>query len=340
MSLARARRGELGHRREDPFTHLGGGSHRDEVGLGEVAVVVGLLLRAHRVRTAVVLVPVPRLLHDALAALEDRDLPAGLVVDRPPQGTDRVEVLDLGPRSELLDARPAHRHVRVDTQRALLHLHVGDPDRQQRRAQLVHVLAGLVGAAQVGLGDDLEEGHAGAVVVDERVRGVVDASAPAHVHGLAGVLFEVRAHDPHTLAVDVEVPGDTDRLVVLRRLVVLWHVGVEVVLPMEHRLRRHAEVECLTDPQRELDGLLVEHGQRARKAQAHGADERVRICSERVGAAAEELRRGGELDVHLEADHDLPPVVRAPGSHSALPASSTTRAALNSTGSPSAGASS
>jgi hypothetical protein len=39
-------------------------------------------------------------------------------------------------------------------------------------------------------------GHAGPVVVDEGVQGVVDAPAAAHVGRLAGVLLEVGALDP------------------------------------------------------------------------------------------------------------------------------------------------
>ena len=55
----------------------------------------------------------------------------------------------------------------------------------------VDVGPGLLGGADVGAADDLDQRHAGAVVVDERVVGAVDAAAAADVGGLAGVLLDV-----------------------------------------------------------------------------------------------------------------------------------------------------
>ena len=76
------------------------GRQRHEVGLGEVAVVVGVLLRAERVGAAVVLVPVARLLADDLPVAEQHDLPARLVLDRTAERAHRVEVLDLATSAE------------------------------------------------------------------------------------------------------------------------------------------------------------------------------------------------------------------------------------------------
>ena len=50
--------------------------------------------------------------------------------------------------------------------------------------------------------------HAGAVVVDERVVGVVDPAAATDVLRLAGVLLEVRARDADARAVDLEPAVD------------------------------------------------------------------------------------------------------------------------------------
>jgi hypothetical protein len=52
-----------------------------------------------------------------------------------------------------------------------------------------------------GSRDDLDERDAGAVVVDERVVGIVDPPAAADVGGLAGVLFDVGALDADARAV-------------------------------------------------------------------------------------------------------------------------------------------
>ena len=91
-STPRPRRGQAARRRSagsagsaasTRATHSAPGSSGHEVGLGEVAVVLRLLLDAQRVGAAVVLVPVAGLLAHRLARLDQVDLPAGLVVDGP-----------------------------------------------------------------------------------------------------------------------------------------------------------------------------------------------------------------------------------------------------------------
>ena len=137
----------------------------------------------------------------------------------------------------------AHRHVGVDPQRALLHLAVGHTGGHEDRAQLGDVLAGLVRGAQVGAAHDLEQRHAGTVVVDGGVAGARDAATAAHVGRLARVLFEMGPLDADLFARgELERSLDVDGLVVLRDLEVLRHVGIEVVLPGEHR-RLHRAVE-------------------------------------------------------------------------------------------------
>ena len=85
--------------------------------------------------------------------------------------------------------RPAHRDVDVGAQAALLHVAVAGAEVAQDGAQLRHVGLGLLGGAHIGLRDDLHQGDAGAVEVDERHGRV------AVVHRLAGVLLEVEALD-------------------------------------------------------------------------------------------------------------------------------------------------
>ncbi|MNC92334.1 hypothetical protein D3C83_87380 [compost metagenome] len=64
-----------------------------------------------------------------------------------------------------------------------------------------------------------------------------------------------------------------------------------------------AERECRADG--ELHRASVQHRERARVAEADGAD--LRVGRRAVGgrAAAEDLARGRQLDVHLEADDRL-----------------------------------
>ena len=131
--------------------------------------------------------------------------------------------------------------------------------REEDEPQLLREAARLLGRADVRLGDELHEPGARAVEVHEAVRRAGDAPfGAADVDHLAGVLLEVDARDadagrvapsrrhaprrrrgvlalPGAVPVDldVEVPADAERQVVLRDLVVLRHVGIEVVLPME-----------------------------------------------------------------------------------------------------------
>ena len=246
--------GSRARRRVDP---LGAGLDRDEVGLGEVPVVLGLLLGPARRRDAGVLVPVPGLLHDPLPGVEPRGVPGHLVPHRALDAAQRVDVLGLRAGAErdgvLLRAGGvadlgAQRHVGVAAQRALLHPHVGDAEPAQDVAQRADERLGDLGGAVARpldrLGDDLDEGDAGAVVVDQRVLGPVDAAGgAADVQRLAGVLLHVgpldRDPEGERLAVlgrrhlDLELAVVGDRLVVLRGLEVLRHVRVEVVLPRE-----------------------------------------------------------------------------------------------------------
>ena len=142
---------------------------------------------------------------------------------------------------------------------------------------------------------------------------------------------------PTRTAVDVEPAVDGDRLVVLGDLVVLRHVGIEVVLARERRLLGHAQVDRLGEAQRVLDHALVEHRQRARQPEAHRAHVRVGLGAELVGAAAEQLRGRRQLAVHLEPDDRLVRDLRR--TLTVTPTPPATRATRNITASPSAGAS-
>ena len=170
-SARRAPRAARAARRARPRASPRVGAIGDQVGLGEVAVVVRLLLRAQR---------------GELAAGRDRS-GASPARPSPPRLDDLALALDLGARSrarrkrnefmffssvlvpELVGAGRPHRDVGVDAQRALLHVR----RRRRRAARSVarssssHSRA-LRRRAQVGLGDDLDQRRAAAVEVDER----------------------------------------------------------------------------------------------------------------------------------------------------------------------------
>ena len=203
-----------------------------------------------------------------------------------------------------LPERP-HRDVGVTAQAALFEVAVVDADGHEHVAHEREVGRGGRGAAQVGLGHDLDQRRAGAVQVDAgevRVAGAL-------VQRLARVLFHVDAGDAdtHGLAVDLEidVAAGRDRSIELRDLVALGQVRVEVVLSRElgHLVHRAPEGD------RRRDGLVhgvgVEHRQGPGQAEAHRTGVGVGRRAERGHASTEDLGTGLELGVHLEADHGL-----------------------------------
>ncbi len=167
----------------------------------------------------------------------------------------------------------------------------------------------------------------------------MDAPAPApDVGGLASVLLHVGPGDADTRAVgQVEPAADVERLVVLTDLVVLGHVRIEIVLPVEDR-RLHCAMQSQPHPHGQLDGVAVEHRQRSGQAEAHRAHVGVRVVAEGVAAPTEQLGGRGQLAVDLEADHHLP--VGADHSRHGARLRSRAAAARNMVASPRAGASS
>src|SRR5579863_6313952 len=149
---------------------------------------------------------------------------------------------------------------------------------------------------------------------------LMDPAAAADVGGLARVLLHVGADyaDPFT-ARQLQPPVDIDRDVVLADLVVLRHVGVEIVFPVEQG-RLHRAVQGGADADRVLDSLPVEHRQRPGQAEANRADVGVGLIAKSIAATAKKLRLGPELAVDLKSDDDLPAADNARAGHYCPPA--------------------
>src|SRR5262249_33392881 len=132
---------------------------------------------------AVILEPASRL----VAVLE---LDGGL------EGLEGVEVLDLddGGFGEVTVLQvDAAVDVGLEAHVALLHDALGDAEEAADVAEGAREEEDGLGGAEVGLGDDVQERRAGAVLVHE---GVVDgAAAGGLVEQLAGVFLEVGADD-------------------------------------------------------------------------------------------------------------------------------------------------
>ena len=227
------------------------------------------------------------LLRNLPAALEQRDLPLDLELDRLADEAEGVDVLQLDAGAEAGSAALAHADVRVAAERALLHVSVVHPEVDEGEPQRLEVLARILGGAQLRVPDDLDERHARAVEVD--VRSVLGVDV------LARVFLEVDAGEPDLADRSVGLrhghrAADADGQFELRHLKALGQVGIEVVLA--HR-------------------AAIERRKRAGKTEAHRAHLGIGRCSEGRRAAAEDLAPGEELGVDLEADHRLPVSERA-----------------------------
>jgi len=199
--------------------------------------------------------------------------------------------------------------VHVAAHLSLLHVGVADLAVDEDLAEGGEVGEGLLGRGDVGLGDDLHERGAGAVEVD--------AAGALEVEALGDVLLKVDAGETDDLAgggdallgvfgigcvVQRDTAAEAERLVILRDLVVLRHVRVVVVLPVE--LADLGDVAAEHHPRTggQSQGLAVHHRQGAGETEAGGAGVGVGLGSILDLAAAEHLAPGLELGVDFQAD--------------------------------------
>ena len=139
-----------------------------------------------------------------------------------------------------------------------------------------------------------------------RVTGIGDGDVLARLARLqAGDIAALLGR--RTIDVQVEMTAHAECHRTLRGLEVLGHVGVHIVLAIEHAVLLDIAVRGQAGKHDGLDSSLVRHGQSARKAQAHRAGVRVRVGAELKLAAAEHLRvQRGQLGMDLQTDDCLP----------------------------------
>lgn len=310
--------GALGDFRGEGGLALGGDAHGEQVGIREVAVVVGVFLGAQEVVAAFGGVPSAGLLGDGAAGGDFADLAGDFVLDAGADAGDGIEILHLGARAVLV-AGLADGDIHIAAHLTLFHVAVGDAGLREHHAQGVEEGDGLVGGTQVGRGDDLEERGAGAVVVDE--------GAGAGVGEFADILLEVGvveadvfvlAHDIARGAgeLDLDASAEGDGVVrELGNLIVLGAVRVEVVFAHPVGGVGHASADEEGETHGLLDGFLVEHGERAGEAEHDGVDATVRagvgaetqfarggVALKSGGRRGEDFGGGLELDMDFQTD--------------------------------------
>ena len=259
--------------------------------------------------------PVTRLLDDRAALAQNLRLALNLVAHRSLDRSQGVHVLGFGARAQLLLAAGTQRHVGVTAQVAALHAGIRNAECHHDVADGCHISLGKFGSVGFGavndLGHNFNERNTGAVVVDQRVLGALDAAGGStNVSQLAGVFFHVGTLDVdrHNAAVgqlDVDLALERDGLVVLRDLIVLRKVGVEVVLARKPRRGGNRATQREAQADGVAHGLFVDHGQGPGQAEAHRSDVGVGFATKLVGCRREHFGLGVELDVHLEAEHGL-----------------------------------
>ena len=216
------------------FAPRGADVDREQIWLGEIAIVVRFFFGAHRDGVAFVLIPEARLLRDAAAAFEHADVALDFVFERFLQEAEGVQIFHFDLGAELLGAAQADADVGVAAERAFFHVAVADAGVEQDLAERGEVGVGLFGRAHVGLGDDFGERGAAAVVVDVGLGGGL---REAFVEIFGGVFFDVEARDADAFFCagdfDFDVAAGGEREFELGDLVALGEVGVEIIFAGE-----------------------------------------------------------------------------------------------------------
>ena len=288
---------------------------RQQVGIGEVAIILRLFLGPHGARFAGCRVVQARLLGDRTTVFQDLDLAARLILDRLRNEAEAVDVLDLAARAQIAEVArllelvivsgPADRHVYVGPQIALLHVPVAGAQIDQDGPDLLHIGHRLVRRAQVGTRDDLHQRRAGPVQVDVAFgrRQVVDQ--------LARILLQVQPLDADVeeaavLGLHLDHAFPHDGVIELADLITGRQVGIEVVLAVELAAAVDLRAQAQARLHRLLDAVFVQRRQHAGKARIDQRHLLVRSRAEADGGAGKQLGLRRHLGVDFQAHDDFP----------------------------------
>ena len=138
----------------------------------------------------------------------------------------------------------------------------------------------------------------------------------AVVQAFAGVLLEMQPLDADGDAVAAfEIDGHRalahDRRFVLADLIALRQIGIEIILPVEHRFEIDLRFQSQPGADRLPHAFLVDHRQHARHRGIDQRDVAVGRAAEFGGGAGKQLRLRGDLRMHFHADDDFPVAGRA-----------------------------
>ena len=229
--------------------------HRRQIRVREVAVILRILFRTHRVGILFVVVPAAGLLDNGFSFLDQLDLSCTLSLDRSSDGLKGVQVLHLGTCSEFLTSDLTDRKVDIGTHRALLQFAVGCAEILNHHTQFFQISDNFLRGSHIRLGDDLDQRNAASVVIDERT------VLPLIVNQLSCIFLHMDLVDANFLlsrcGVDLHISIVADRQIQLGNLIVLRVVRVEIVLPVEFAELVDFAVCSQSDAQGVIDNLLI-----------------------------------------------------------------------------------
>ena len=256
----------------------------DEVGVGEVAVVVGFFLGALDDGDVFVVVPAAGEFWDfggdgligAAVGVPFGELALDFVGAGTFDAAEAVEIFDFGDGGfeSFAGVEDVEVDVGFEAHVALLHDALGDAQVAADAAEFFAKEAGFLGGVEVGLSDDFKQGGAGAVEVDLREAGV------AFVEEFAGVFLEVGAADADGFETTVG-EGQFDGAfaaegeVVLGNLVIFGEIGVVIGFAIPLGEGGDAAIEGEADHHGHFDGAFVDDGKYAGEAEDDGIDEGV-----------------------------------------------------------------
>ena len=185
-------------------------------------------------------------------------------------------------------------------------LPVADTDVLQDLPQSGKVGRGFARTSEVGLADDLHEGHARAVEIDVTQVGIVTGFV---MDRLAGFFLEMDPPKPDETGsifpLRFSMPPYREmgfaRPVVLRDLVALGQVRIEVILAGKGTGFGNVTLNGQRHANGVFDGAAVQYGQDAGHAQADGTHAGIGLPTEGHGASTEDLRVRQELGRALPA---------------------------------------
>ena len=184
---------------------------------------------------------------------------------------ERVDVFQLGARTQGVAAGRTHGHVGVAAKRAFLQVAIANAQVRDQRVHLAHIGHGFNRAAHVRLTHHFNQWRASAIQVYGAVPWV------QVVNGLAGVFFQVCTSQPNDLLTGLtgkngDPATDHNGVIQLGNLIAFGQVGVKIILARKHGFTADLGPHGQTKAHRVTDGFFVHHRQGARQGRVQPAD--------------------------------------------------------------------